>query len=135
MANTVSYVLTLCVLFIVGCTGLQERVRLAQFEEVSSSYEHAIRWGHYDVAKGFEKKRERDHEARDVEKLDKVRVTSYELLDSHPSENWLTVHQGVKIRYYHADEMVERTLIDKQEWEYDETQKAWYLQTGLPDFR
>ena len=135
MENMVKYVLGLCVLFVVGCTGLQEKCRLAQFEEVSSSYEHAIRWGHYDAAKGFKQKQGRDHEAEDVDRLDKIRVTSYELLGSDPSEDTLQVHQAVKIRYYHADEMIEKTLIDKQQWEYDDTEKAWYLQTGLPDFR
>jgi hypothetical protein len=119
----------------VGCTGLQEKCRLAQFEDISSSYEHAIRWGQYDVAKGFRKKQETDHEAWRIDKLDKIRVTSYELLSSNSSEDKLRVHQAVKIRYFNADQMIEKTLIDKQLWEYDDTEKAWYLQSGLPDFR
>ena len=131
----VKYVLSLCVLFIFGCTGLQGKFRLAQFEDVSSSYEHAIRWGDYDVANALRKKQETDHEAWNVDKLDKIRVTSYELLSSNLSEDQLRVHQAVKIRYFNADQMIEKTLIDKQLWEYDETEKAWFLQSGLPAFR
>jgi hypothetical protein len=135
MGSMVKYVLGLCVLFIVGCTGLQEKYRLAQFEDISSAYEHAIRWGDYDVANGLRKKQETDHEAWHVDKLDKIRVTSYELLSSNLSEDQLRVHQAVKIRYFNAEQMIEKTLIDKQLWEYDDTKKTWYLQSGLPDFR
>jgi hypothetical protein len=131
----VKYVLGLCVLFIVGCTSVPGKWRLAQFQDVSSSYEHAIRWGDYDVASSFRKKQETDHEAQHVDKLDKIRVTSYELLSVNLSEDNLRVHQAVKIRYFNADQMIEKTLIDKQLWEYDETEKAWFLQSGLPAFR
>jgi len=131
----VQHVLGLCVFFIVGCTGLQEKCRLAQFEDVSSAYEHAIRWGDCDVAKSLRKKRGTDHEAGHVDKVDKIRVTSYELLSINLSEDQLRVHQAVKIRYFNTDQMIEKTLIDEQLWEYDDTEKAWYLQSGLPDFR
>lgn len=131
----IQYVLSLCVLFIVGCPSAQGKWRLAQFEDISSTYGHAIRWGDYDVANGFRKKQETDHKAWNVDKLNKIRGTSYELISSNPSEDKLRVHQAVKIRYYNADQMIEKTLVDKQRWEYDDTQKAWYLQSGLPDFR
>jgi len=129
--------LVLLAVFLAGCTSLQGKYRLAQFENISSAYGQAIRWGDYDVANGFRKKQETDHEAWNVDKIDKIRVTSYELLNSNPSEdkNILRVHQAVKIRYFNADQMIEKTLIDKQLWEYDDTEKAWYLQSGLPDFR
>jgi len=131
----VRYVLSLCVLFVVGCASLQGEWRLAQFEDVSSAYEHAIRWGDYDVAKGFRKKQDTDHQACHADKLDKIRVTSYELLSSRPSVDMVRVRQAVKIRYYNADQLIEKTLIDDQMWEYDDTEKAWYLRSGLPDFR
>jgi hypothetical protein len=133
--DMVRYVLSLCVLFIVGCTSLQGKYRLAQFEDVSSAYSHAIRWGDYDVASSFRKKQETDHEAQHVDKLNKIRVTSYELLSINLSEDQLRVRQAVKITYFNADQMIEKTLVDKQLWEYDETEKVWYLQSGLPDFR
>ena len=123
----VKYVLSLCVLFIIGCTSLQGKWRLAQFEDISYAYGQAIRWGDYDVANGFRKKQETDHEAWNVDKLDKIRVTSYELLNSKPSEDKLRVHQAVKIMYFNVDQMIEKTLIDRQLWEYDDTEKAWYL--------
>ena len=131
----VRYALSLCVLSIVGCSSLQEKWRLVQFEDVSSAYEHAIRWGHYDVAKGFGKKQDTDHQPWHADKLDKIRVTSYELLSSRPSVDMVRVHQAVKIRYYKADQMIEKTVIDDQMWEYDDTEKTWYLRSGLPDFR
>lgn len=131
----VKYVLSMFVLFIIGCTSLQGKWRLAQFEDISYAYGQAMRWGDYDVASGFRKKQESDHGAWNVDKLDKIRVTSYELLNSNPSEDKLRVHQSVKIRYFNVDQMKEKSLIDRQLWEYDDTEKAWYLQSGPPDFR
>jgi hypothetical protein len=135
VANMFKYVLSLCVLLIVGCTSLQGKSRLAQFEDISSVYGHSIRWGDYDVAKSFRKKQETDYEAWNIDKLNKIRVTSYELLNRNSSEDRLRVHQAVKIRYFSADQMIEKTLIDRQLWEYDDTERSWYLQSGLPDFR
>jgi hypothetical protein len=109
--------------------------RLAQFEDISYAYGQAIRWGDYEMANGFIKKQETDQEVLNDDKFDKIRVTSYELLNSNPSEDKLRVHQDVKITYFKVNQMIEKTLIDRQLWEYDETEKAWYLQSGTPDFR
>jgi len=129
------YVLGLCFLLLVGCASVQGAFRVAKFEDISSTYEKAIRWKRYDVAKSFIKGREPDHKEPALETLNKIRVTSYKVLNRGISEDKLRVEQTVRIAYHYTDQPTERNLVDTQLWEYDETQETWYLESGLPDFR
>lgn len=74
-------------------------------------------------------------QAVNFKKLQKTKVTSYELLNRKISKDKLLARQTVEIRYYNLDSMIEKTLIDKQAWEYDKGEKTWRLQGGLPDFK
>jgi hypothetical protein len=131
----VRYGLGLCLLLLVGCATIQGNLRLGEFDEISSSYGTAIRWKQYGVAAGFIKGREPDRMASDLEGLNKICVTSYEVLDRDISEDKLRIEQIVRIAYFNTAHVVEKRLFDKQLWEYDETDKTWYLKSGLPDFR
>ncbi len=70
----------------------------------------------------------------DIEALERVKVTSYDMLSLRTFQNELRVEQTVKIKYYHVDQLLEKTLIDKQMWEYAPS-GAWLLLSGLPDFK
>jgi hypothetical protein len=37
------------------------------------------------------------------------------------------------IKLFNANQAVERTIIDQQEWRYNEEAKRWLLHSGLPD--
>ena len=127
--------LSICILLFVGCATVQEKWRVGEFEEVSSTYGQAIRWGSYEVAKSLIRTQGPDQEEPNIQNLRKIRVTSYELLNSNISEDKFWVQQNVKIQYYHTDYLIEKSLVDKQLWQYDETEETWYLRSGLPDFR
>ena len=129
------YVLGLCLVLLVGCASVRGAFRLEKFEDVSSTYGKAIRWKRYDVAKHFIKSREPDRVEPKVEELNKIRVTSYEVLNRIISEDKLRVEQTVRIEYHYTDRPIQRSLVDTQLWEYDEIQETWYLESGLPDFR
>ena len=129
------YVLSLCVLLLVGCTTFQGLSRLSSLESTSKAYGKAIRWGEYQVANRFIKTQETDRQSPNLKKLEKIKVTSYEPMEINTSEDKLQAHQTVEIKYYNTDYLIEKTLIDKQLWEYDAKQKAWYLQGALPDFK
>jgi hypothetical protein len=34
---------------------------------------------------------------------------------------------------FNTTQVVEKTIIDEQEWRYNETAKRWQLHSGLPD--
>jgi len=129
------YVLSLCVLLLVGCTTFQGLSRLSSLESTSEAYEKAMRWGEYQLASSFIKTQETDGESPNLKELEKIKITSYKPTGRNTSEDKLQAHQTVEIKYYNTDYLIEKTLIDKQLWEYDTKQKAWYLQSALPDFK
>ena len=129
------YVLSLCVLLLVGCTTVQGLSRLSSLESTSEAYEKAMRWGEYQVASSFIKTQETHGESPNLKKLEKIKITSYKPMERNTSDDKLQAHQTVEIKYYNTDYLIEKTIVDKQLWEYDEEQKAWYLQSALPDFK
>jgi hypothetical protein len=70
-----------------------------------------------------------------LKKLEKIKITSYKPRERNTSEDTLQANQTVEIKYYNTDYLIVKTIIDKQLWEYDEKQKAWYLESALPDFK
>ncbi len=129
------YILSLCVMLLVGCATFVERQRLDSFESTSRSYGEALLWEQYYVANRFRKVRGTEQQEPNFKKLKKIQVTSYELLDRDTSEDKLQVQQIVEIKYYNINYLIEKTLIDKQLWEYDATEKTWRLQGCLPNFK
>ena len=45
----------------------------------------------------------------------------------------MTARQQVEIKMFNANQAVERTILDEQEWRYDKESKRWLLHSGLPD--
>jgi hypothetical protein len=105
------------------------------FEETSLVYEDALILSNYREANKFVRNEGTGHQNPDFNHLKNIKVTSYELLEKTPSSDNLEVQLTVEIEYFHADYLRVTTLIDEQQWEYDETDERWYLVSGLPDFR
>ncbi|MBW2174109.1 MAG: hypothetical protein JRF64_05605 [Deltaproteobacteria bacterium] len=129
------YVLSLCILLLVGCATYQGLSRLGSLESTSKAYGKAMRWGEYQLASSFIKTQGTDGENPNLKELEMIKITSYKPTEQNTSEDKLQAHQTVEIKYYNTDCLIEKTLIDKQLWEYDAKQKAWYLQSALPDFK
>ena len=127
------YILHLYLLFLVGCASLEKRPEL--FEAATFKYENAIRWGYYELANDFIKVEGTDHKTPDFDKLQEIKVTSYELLKNRIAENELQAYQTVEIKYYNTNDLIEKTLIDKQFWEFDREHKKWFLKSGFPELK
>jgi hypothetical protein len=131
----IRFISIVSVIFLVGCATYRESRKQDLFEIASHAYEQTLLWGRYSVANSFRKVQATDRQVVNLEKLRKIKVTSYELLDKTISEDRSRVHQTVEIKYYNIERMLETTLVDKQVWEYDPEDKGWYLLSGLPDFK
>lgn len=127
-------VLSFCVLLLIGCTTFAARKQQEQFEIASHVYEQALLLGQYEIANGFRKVQDSDNKTFDLERLKKIKVTSYDLRAIKASKDNSLVKQTVEIKYYHIDYLIEKTIIDNQQWKYDTAEKRWYLHGGLPDF-
>ena len=69
----------------------------------------------------------------DMDRLRLFRVTAYTIRSTGVYDEGMTARQVVEIKMFNANQAVERTIIDEQEWRYHENLKRWLLHSGLPD--
>ena len=98
-------------------------------------YASAWRWGQPDQLVAYQ---EPDYPTKhptykfEVERLKQYKVGSYlEQNTKRVGED--RVEQVVSIDLINEHTQAVRTVIDRQEWRWDEKSKHWYLTTGLPD--
>ena len=118
-----------------GCGGLFGMVQMEKFEWTSRAYRKAIRWSDFEAASAFIKVEGSENKSPDFNKLKRVKVASYEVKEIVPLKDKRQVHQIVEITYYKTNDNVLRTIREDQLWEYDQEEKSWFIQSGLPDFK
>lgn len=104
--------------------------------ETLKQYETIIRWSQWDAAADFiapEYLQENPISRLDMDRLRLFKVTSYTLRSTGIYDQGLTARQEVEIRLFNKRQGVERSIIDEQEWRWNETSKRWLLHSGLPD--
>jgi hypothetical protein len=104
--------------------------------EAFKQYETIIRWSQWDAAADFvspEYLEEHPISRLELDRLRLFRVTSYTLRSTGVYDEGMTARQVVEIKMFNKQQAVERTIIDEQEWRYDEERERWLLHSGLPD--
>jgi len=104
--------------------------------ETLKQYETIIRWSQWDAAGDFiapEYLEQNPISRLDMDRLRLFKVTTYTLRSTGIFDNGLTARQVVEIRLFNKRQGIERSIIDEQEWRWNETAKRWYLHSGLPD--
>ena len=126
-------VLILTAFMLAGCPSNQaDKSRGETFKQ----YETIIRWSQWDAAADFiapEYLAEHPISRLDMDRLRLFRVTAYTVRSTGIYDEGMTARQVVEIRMFNANQAVERTIIDEQEWRYHENVKRWLLHSGLPD--
>ena len=104
--------------------------------EAFKQYETIIRCSQWDAAADFiSPDYQIDHPITRLE-MDRLRlfkVTAYTLRSTGIFDEGRTARQVVEIKMFNSYQAVERTIIDEQEWRYDEERERWLLHSGLPD--
>ena len=123
----------LAVLVLASCSSNQvDKSRGEAFKQ----YETIIRWSQWDAAADFiapEYMEEHPISRLDMDRLRLFKVTSYTVRSAAVFDEGMTARQEVEIKLFNANQAVERTIINDQEWRYDEESKRWLLHSGLPD--
>jgi hypothetical protein len=104
--------------------------------ETLKQYETIIRWSQWDAAADFiapEYLEQNPISRLDMDRLRLFKVTSYTLRSTGIFDNGLTARQEVEIRLFNKRQGIERSIIDEQEWRWNETTERWLLHSGLPD--
>ena len=104
--------------------------------EAFKQYETIIRWSQWDAAVNFisvEYLAEHPITRLELDRLRLFRVTAYTVRSTGIFDQGMTARQTVEIRMFNKNQAVERTIIDEQEWRYNEKTKLWKLHSSLPD--
>jgi hypothetical protein len=126
-------ILVLAAITLAGCPSNQvDKSRGETFKQ----YETIIRWSQWDAALDFiapQYLAEHPVSRLDMDRLRLFRVTTYTIRSTDIFDEGRTVRQVVEIKMFNANQAVERTIIDEQEWRYNEDAERWLLHSGLPD--
>lgn len=133
-SKTVTIVLILIFLSVSGCATYREQKKFDALDRTTDSYETAVRWGYFEMTRNFRKNPEGQDEAS-LARMRKIKITSYEVLDRKISDDKSEARQVVEIKYFNIEYLIEKTIIDKQLWKYDEEEQRWYLSSIFPVFQ
>ncbi len=127
--------LIVCSLLLLLLAACANKPNTRQQAEALYLYAGAIRWGDIEGALGFvDPKTLEKKPLTDVDRAryEQVQFAGYLVKSSGPvSEEELM--QIVEIRVINRHTQVERTIIDRQLWRWDEEADSWLLTSGLPD--
>ena len=125
----------LLIFLIIGCSSLQITDPMKGFDEANRAYRNAVSWSEYHVAATFLKEEDKEKVEKQIECLNQFKVTAYELRALTVVEANARVRQVVKISYFKKDDLVVKSMVDDQLWEYDPQLGIWQLLTGFPQFK
>ena len=129
--------IAICILVLLafGCAKYKELTRFKQFDDISVSYEHAIRWSDFDYASAFVPVSESEDQSPSPEIIKLVRGTDYKVRQTAASKDENQVVRIVEVSYYRSDKMIVNTITERELWVWDDEKKQWNLKSGLPDFK
>ena len=118
---------------ITACPKTKEETDLS---ETLLQYDTVIRWAQWDAAVDFiapDYLAEHPVTRLDLDRLRLFRVTQYMVRSAVPFDEGKGLIQVVEIKMFNKNQARERSIIDEQEWKYDEERERWLLHSGLPD--
>ena len=130
---TTFFALLLVLLPLSGCETLEQREKTKTLTSILHKYETTIRWSYLRRAYGFMKP-EAARKAKIPPGLENIKVTSYEVLEPPTPVGENSFAQVVLINYVEKDRQQQKSLMDRQLWEYDEEAKRWHLISNIPRF-
>ncbi|HAJ91794.1 MAG TPA: hypothetical protein DCO71_04105 [Gammaproteobacteria bacterium] len=118
-----------------GCAAVDDSKKTITYDKALWKYETAIRWVDFGTANSFRRLEDNSAYSPDLEILQHIKVTSYNVVNKVRSNDHAEVRLAVEIVYYNDRSMKLITIIDKQIWKYDSAIKDWYITTPLPPFK
>ncbi len=127
-------VLLFLVVVLAGCQSLQEKRMQRSLENTLRQYEASVRWGYLEQIYDFLQP-ELAKNAVIPDNLSNIRVTGYERIRRPSNIDEHNITQTVVIRYVYQDRQVEKQIIDRQLWEFNEEAETWSRANPIPEFQ
>lgn len=128
-------VLLLTAVLLQGCAAIDDSKKTISLDQSLYYYESAMRWADFTAADSLRRYEGAPAPATDPAKLQRIKITGYDVLKTVPSDDESSVYITVRISYYDEDNLKLTSVTDNQVWQYDTGQEVWYISTPLPVFK
>ena len=128
-------VIVLLLTFVLGACASGDMSSTRKRDLLLRAYSSAVRWNDFDLAWGYVQPALREaHPLTDLEKerFKQVQIVGYSVQEMHLAPDG-ALEQSVEIRVVNRNTQVERVIIDRQRWVYDDAAGRWWLVSGLPN--
>ncbi len=113
-------------------------LRSDEFMKTSIRYRSAVRWAEYDEAFSYVKLRDGEPSELDLDYLEKIEVTGYEIVKRTAVAKTETTPEEAQVLVeidFLRDASPSVNKIKREEtWWFDEEAEKWYLDGNLPNF-
>ncbi len=135
MKNKRNWLLMAFIVLIGGCAHLKDQKKYEHLEAKQKIFMKALRWKSYETAASMIRFKNPSRRLGSIEYLDKVTVTSYELISSLPDIEKGEATAYVLFEYTQNETGRFLTLKYTQNWWFDEESRQWFLASDMPDFK
>jgi len=128
----------LCVALIMmlsACAHVTEQKKQEHLEAKQKLFMKALRWKSYETAASVIRYRNTARQLAPIDGLDKITVTSYDLVGSVPNTEDDTVVAQALFGYIQNETGRVYQIKHTQVWWFDDELKQWFLDSDMPDFK
>ena len=118
-----------------ACAHVTEQKKQEHLEAKQKLFMKALRWKSYETAATVIRYRNPARQLAPIDGLNKITVTSYDLLGSVPNAEEGTVVSQALFGYIQNETGRVYQIKHTQVWWFDEELKQWFLDSDMPDFK
>ena len=136
MRRSINILFVLLVAVLLGACATTGGSKSDKLYEAQNAYSGAVRWGDFEGAWGLVEPAYREaHPMTELQlsRYGQIQVSGYRDIGSSVFDDGTAV-RDIQIGVVNRHTLAERTVRYRERWHWDETQKRWWLQAGLPDF-
>ncbi|PHR50854.1 hypothetical protein [Cycloclasticus sp.] len=123
------------ILMLSACAHITEQKKLEHLDAKQKLFMKALRWKSYETAASVIRYRNPARKLAPIDGLNKITVTSYDLIGSVPNAEDDTIIAQVLFGYIQNETGRVYQVKHTQVWWFDEESKQWFLDSDMPDFR
>ncbi len=122
-------------LTLTACAHLGEQKKMEHLDAKQKLFMKALRWKSYDVAASVIRFKNPARKLAKLDDLNKISVTSYDLITSQPNLKEGTALAYVVFSYVQDETGRVYELKHAQNWWFDDESKQWFLGSDMPVFK
>jgi len=133
--KNIKWLSVVLIMMLSACAHLTEQKKLEHLDAKQKIFMKALRWKSYETAASVIRFRNPARQLAPIDDLNKITVTSYDLIGSVPSTNDETIVVQALFGYIQNDTGRVYQIKHTQVWWFDEELKQWFLDSDMPDFK